>query len=112
MKLDDIVNETKVAAALQYLAGSDESFANLKADVQKSEYLAKLEEAMAFKSISVGTVNDKQAEAKMSPTVQKRWDAHFVAVASYEKVRATRERAVLTTELWRSLNANRRVGNV
>lgn len=112
MKLDELVNEDKIARALHYLAESDERCASLKADVARTEYLAKLQEAFAFKEVSVGTVEDRKSESKMSPKAQAAWDAHFTAVAEYEKVRAIRERAALTIDLFRTLAANRRVGNV
>jgi hypothetical protein len=112
MKLDELVTEDKVSAVLSFLAGNDEAYADLKVATQRTEYLAKLEEAMVYKTITVGSIEDKRAEAKISPKVMARWDAHYDAVLAYEKLRAKRERAVLIVDLWRSLNANRRVGNV
>jgi hypothetical protein len=97
--------------SLTYLATTDASCAELKANVARSEYLAKLAEAIAFKTAD-GTVEEKKARAKISEESQKAWDRHFTAIAEYEKVRAKRETEVLVVDVWRSMNANRRVGNV
>ena len=107
-----VITEDKLEAALEYLASSDESSANLKADVARSKYVAELAEAFAFKTLTVGTVTDKQAEVQMDKGVQAAWDKHFTAIAAYEKVRARRERAVLIVDIYRTQAANRRVGNV
>jgi hypothetical protein len=112
LSLDEIVNEKKVAAAFNFLAGSDEQHAMLKTDMQKTEYLAKLAEAFAYKAISVGSVEDKKSEAKMSPTVQAAWDTHFNAMTAFEKLKAKRERAFVVIDMFRTLEASRRRGNV
>jgi hypothetical protein len=107
-----VLNESRVTDALHYLAGSDELVASLKSNVARTEYMAKLQESMAYKAIPIGSVEDKKAEAKMQPQAIAAWNAHFEAVTEYEKVRARREREVLVIDVWRSINANRRVGNV
>lgn len=109
---EEHMSEKRIAQMLDYLAATDERCASLKANVARTEYLAKLQEAMAYKAIDNGSIEDRKAEAKMSPTVQKAWDGHFKAVAAYEKVRARRGHAMTLTELWRSWNANRRQGQV
>jgi len=105
-------SETAVARVVDYLAATDDATAELKADVQRTKYLAELAEAFAFKSLTVGGVADKQAEVQMDPAVQKKWEAHFVAVAAYEKARATRERGQLIFEGWRTASSNKRQGMV
>jgi hypothetical protein len=84
----------------------------MKANVARTEYMAKVAEAVAYKAIPAGSVEDKKAEAKIMPQCMKAWEDHFVAVTEFEKVRARREREVLIIDVWRSINANRRVGNV
>jgi hypothetical protein len=105
-------SETAVARVVDYLAATDDATAELKADVQRTKYLAELAEAFAFKSLTVGGVADKQAEVQMDPGVQKKWEAHFAAVAAYEKARATRERGQLIFEGWRTASSNKRQGMV
>jgi hypothetical protein len=109
-KFEDWFNEDRVAAVMNHLATTDDETADLKAGVQRTEFLAKLAEAFAYKAISVGSVEDKKAEAKMSPKVQEAWETHFKAIADYEKARAKRARGDMVFEGWRSRSANRRQG--
>lgn len=101
-------SETAVAKVVDYLAATDDATAELKADVQRTKYLAELSEAFAFKALTVGSVADKQAEVQMDRGVQAKWELHFQALARYEKARATRERGQMIFEGWRSASANRR----
>lgn len=112
MPFEERFSETAVAKVIDYLSSTDDTCAELKADVQRTEYLAKLAEAFAYKAISVGSVEDRKAEAKMDRGVQEKWETHFKAVAAYEKSRATRERGNMIFDGWRSANANRRQGSV
>jgi hypothetical protein len=112
VKFDDHVSETRIGKVLDYLSATDESCAGLKADVQRTEFLAKLAEAFAYKAISVGSVEDKKAEAKLSKEVQEKWETHFKAIAAYETVRARREHGQLLVELFRTHAANQRKGNI
>lgn len=105
-------SETSVAKVVDHLAATDNDTAELKANVQRTEYLAKLAEAFAYKAISVGSVEDRKAEAKMDRGVQDKWEEHFLAIAAYEKARAMRERGQMIFEGWRSASANRRQANV
>jgi hypothetical protein len=93
------------------LAESDERAAELKANVARTEYMAKLQESMGYRA-ATGNVDERWAEAMMLPEARKAREAHFTAVTEYEKVRARREREILVIDVWRSLNANRRVGNI
>lgn len=112
MPVSAVLTESRVTDALTFLAGSDEAVSHAKGEVARSEFLAKVSQAMAYKAISVGSVEDKKSEALMSSEVQTAWNKHFDAVVSYEKIRARREREVLIVDLWRSIEASRRKGNV
>jgi hypothetical protein len=97
--------------AMEYLAETDELAASLKANEVRTEYLAKVAEALAFRMCE-GSVEAKKAEAKTMPNVLEAWKEHFQAIQDYELVKAKRARAVLVVDTWRSVNANRRAGNV
>lgn len=96
---------------MDYLASSDELCAVLKGGVQRAEFMAKVTERLAF-SRETGNNEERKAKAGTSAEVIEAHEAYFNAVVEYEKVRAKRERAVLTVEVWKSLNANRRMGMV
>jgi hypothetical protein len=112
MKFEDRFSEDMVAKVVDHLAATDDATAELKANVARTKYLAELAEAFAFKGISVGSVADREAEAQMNKDVQTAWEAHFQAIAKYEKARATRERGQMIFEGFRSASANRRQANV
>jgi hypothetical protein len=106
-----VVDDAKLEAALSYLERTDDKSADLKADVARTEYLAKLQESKVFLT-SEGSVDQRKALAKVNESSQALWDVHFKAIAEHEKIRARRERAVLNVDVWRTGSANRRVGNV
>jgi hypothetical protein len=104
-------SETAVGVVVDYLSANDDLCAELKADVARTKYLAELAEAFAFKSLSSGSVADKQAEVQLNKEVQARWEQHFKAIAAYEKARATRERGEMIFQGWRTASSNRRQGS-
>jgi hypothetical protein len=112
VKFDDHVSETRIGKVLDYLGSTDESCAGLKADVQRTKFLAELAESFAYKMITVGSVADKTAEARLTKEVCDKWEIHFKAIAAYETVRARREHAQLLVELFRTHAANQRKGNI
>lgn len=107
-----MISTEKLEGALAYLARTDDEIAEAKAVVARSEYLAKLREAFAFKTAEGDTVRDREVVAKTDAEAQEAWNRHFMAVVDYEKLRAKRERAVLTVDVWRSENASRRQGQI
>jgi hypothetical protein len=110
--VSQLLTESRVTDALTYLSHSDETLSAAKAQVARSEFMAKVSQSMAFKALQAGSVEDKKSEALMSKDVQEAWNKHFDAVVQFETIRARREREVLIIDVWRSINANRRQGNV
>ena len=92
-----------------YLATSDDECALLKADVARSEYMAKVTEAMWFRQAE-GGVEERRQYVKTLEPVKAAWESHFQAMTAFEKVRARRERASLIIDVWRTMAANRRAG--
>lgn len=108
-----IVTDERLDRAMQYLATTDLECAERKAMVLRTEFSAKHAEALVYKALgNEGSVEDRKQAVRLHESVVKAWDAHFNAVRDYENVKAQRERNVLVVELWRSTNANRRMGNV
>lgn len=106
-----LVTEQRVDAALSYLATTDRECAAWKGTVLRTEHMAKVAEALAYKSLE-GSVEDRKQGARLDENVKKAWDEHFNAVVQYETVRARREREALIVDLYRTESANRRQGNV
>lgn len=94
-----------------YLSETDEKSADLKADVDRSEYKAKVTKATVFLHMT-GTVAEREAEAVKANETQDAYRAHFQAIRDYQAVANRRELERLVCEIWRSVNANRRQGNL
>jgi hypothetical protein len=112
MPFGEHVSETRIGRVLDFLGSTDESCAGLKADVQRTEFLAKLAESFAYKMVLVGSIEDKKAEARLTKEVNVAWETHFKAIAAYETVRSRREHAALLCDIWRTTQANQRRGNI
>ena len=96
---------------MRFLASTDEEAAELKANVDRTEYKAKAMKAACFRMLE-GTVADREAESLGNGAVQEAYEGHFKAIRDYQAVANKRALQVLIVEVWRSLQANRRVGNV
>jgi hypothetical protein len=107
-----MIEEDRLQKALTYLAETDATCAELKADVARKEYLLERAEARAYLLASGATVKVRESNAVCSDIVTQAQDAHVASVVAYEAVRAKRTTEALVVEVWRSLNVNRRMGNV
>jgi len=101
--------EDTVSAALQYLGETDEVRAKLSARVKALEYEAKSIRGLVFLDAS-GTMAEKEAKAVSSAPYRAWIEDYENAYAECETIKAKRERAVLSIDVWRSLNASRRQG--
>ncbi len=106
-----MIDERRLEKAMTYLAQSDEKAAELKAEVDRSEYKAKTTKATVFLHLE-GTVAEREAGAMTANETKDAYRAHFQAIRDYQAVANKRELERLVVEVWRSENANRRVGNI
>jgi hypothetical protein len=106
-----MVTTDEMERALRWMACSDTEFADWRVASLRAEYMADVAEAMVYK-LAEGSIEDRKKAAKASPEVKKAMEDYFTAVRGYEVLRAQRKTAELLIETWRSVNANRRVGNV
>lgn len=106
-----MVTEDEAERALRWMATTDVEYAGWIVAVLRAEHMADVAEALVYKSME-GPVEDRKKAAKASSEVAKAMEDVFKAVRGREVLRAQRKSAELTIETWRSLNANRRVGNV
>ncbi len=106
-----MISEERLSKALTYMAQTDEQSAELKADVARKEYLCKLARAKEFIKAD-GNVELRKALAEQSDSVYDAETKLGQAIVSFEKIKAKRATEELIVEVWRSVNANRRQGNV
>ncbi|MDB6103324.1 MAG: hypothetical protein JWO52_3323 [Gammaproteobacteria bacterium] len=107
-----MITQDEMERALRWMACCDTEFADWRVASLRAEYMADVAESLAYKLIEGGSVEDRKKAAKASPEVKKAMEDYFTAVRGYEILRAQRKTAELLIETWRSVNANRRVGNV
>lgn len=108
-----IVSDERLDRAMQFLATTDLECASRKSMVLRTEFMAKHTEALVYKALgNEGSVEDRKQAMRLDDRVVKAWDEHFNAVRDFESLKAQRERNVLVVDLWRSTNANRRMGNI
>lgn len=106
-----MISEDRLQRALTFLATSDEQAAEMKADVARKEYLCKLARSREFLSAE-GSVEARKATAEISDSVQLAEDMLATAIVEFEKLRCKRITETLVVEVWRSVSANKRVGNI
>lgn len=106
-----IVTDQQVERAILYLQQTDTEVADWKVAVMRAEHMVDVTESTVYRAAE-GSIEDRKRSAKGSPEVMVKQEELFRAVREHEIIRARRKRAELTVELWRTLSANRRTGNV
>lgn len=106
-----IVTADQVDRAMQYLATTDLEVGERKGMTLRTEFMAKVAESLAYKRLE-GGVEERKRALLLDDDVKKAWDEHFSSVVHHETLRARRKRAELVIELYRTVEASRRVGNI
>lgn len=106
-----MISQERAEKALAYLATTDEKVADAKVEVMKREYHSKLTRAQQFLGAE-GSVEQRKAIAEVSQPVQDAEAESLKAVGVFEHLKAKRATEEWVMEMWRSLNANRRQGNI
>ena len=92
---------------MEALADTDDSFAFAKADMLRSEILAKRTRSRMF-LVGSGSVEARKAEAETHAETCAADDALIAAITKFERLKAERQRAELLIDVWRSIEASRR----
>jgi len=104
--------EEQVSAALTYLAKTDEEWARACAALEAAELAVKTARDIAFLEFDAGTQAERAARANTTGSVRLAHKQLEEAVFAKRFIEAKRARAILTIDVWRSLNSNRRAGLV
>jgi hypothetical protein len=100
-----------VEKALDYLKDTDEAHAKAKALVKALEHGFKTIKAEEYLN-ATGTNGEREQRAYASTAYKELTNRYAQAVIDFELMENKRERAALTIDVWRSLNANQRKGNI
>lgn len=106
-----MISADRLQKALTYLAETDERAAKAKALLTGLEESTKTIKSIEFLK-SGGTNGEREATAFASPAYREHTKKIEDATYDYELMRNKRVTETLLIEVWRSLNASRRQGNI
>lgn len=106
------VNDESIERALNYLRDSSKLYADAKARMKFLEQKRKSLKAAAFIEAQGGNVAERESKAYMDTDYLACLDQYKQAVYDAELLAAERTAAELRIEVWRTLNANSRRGNI
>jgi hypothetical protein len=106
-----LISEDRLTQALKYLAITDEPCAKAKALLTGLEEQSKTVFAIAYLN-AAGTVEERKSRAYVSETYKEHLKKIEDATYDFELMRNKRNTESTIVECWRSMNANRRVGNL
>jgi len=107
-----MISDEKRDKALTYLAETDISAAEARADVERQEYILKQIKAAAYLDSMESTIDAKKADVEIDQSVLDQKENCIQSLIDYQGVANKRETARLIIEVWRSENANRRQGGI
>ena len=105
------ITTERMEKAITYLAETDQTCADLRADMERAEFKAKAVRDAQIKH-GDGTVADRTAAAGSSPEYESAMNRYFDFIAAYEHVKNRRSTEAIVCECWRSVNSNRKQGIV
>jgi hypothetical protein len=94
-------------AAMEFLADTDQTFAEAKTATARTEILCKRVRARVFVAED-GSVEMRKAKAEIHSDAIAADDEYIAATLTFEGLRARRGRAEIVIDVWRSLNASQR----
>jgi hypothetical protein len=105
-------NDETVDKALAYLAKTDERCAKAKALVEFLAESRKSVKADLYLSATGSSSAEREQFAYASDGYKDHLEKYQAAVYDHELIRNTRDRMKLIIEVWRTKQANQRMGNV
>ena len=106
-----MISEGRLQKAMTYLAETDEPAAKARALVEGLKNQEKTIIALVFLK-TTGTNQEREMSARVA-AVHSEWQKKYQdAVADYELYRNKRKTEELVVEVWRTIQANQRRGNV
>ena len=100
-----------VTESLEYLLETDDEYGRLRGEYDALDYLIKVAEATGYREAS-GTQEHRKAYGRTADRYVELVERFKQVATEYHTVGAKRKTCELVIEVWRSQNANRRVGNV
>jgi len=101
------ITQERMEKALEYLATTDEPFAEAKSLMEGKAKQEKTVLGLVFLR-ETGTKDEREYQARVSDSYHTWKREYEAAVLDFELYKNRRITATLLSELWRSLNSNRR----
>lgn len=105
---NQLVSDTDVERALDWLRDNADEIGKAKADAVRTERMTKHVKALEMKKHAGMPVSAQEREAYASEAYVQATEREAVAAGEFEKMRGLREAAALKIETWRSASANYR----
>jgi collagenase-like PrtC family protease len=106
-----MIDQQRAEKALDYLAHTDETAARARSYMLGLEKNEKTILSVEILKVE-GTQQQKESVARVSGPYREWMDKYQQAVYDFEILRNRRSTAEMIVEAWRSVNANRRAGNI
>ncbi len=103
-----IVTDESLQKALDFLRNNARRIGDAKGEVIKCAHMLKVVKALEMKKHSELSAAKAEVEAVASEAYQRALIDDAMAAADYEMLRALREAAAMTIEIWRTEGANYR----
>ena len=103
-----LVSVDRAEKALIYMAESDMEYAQLKADVERDNYICKRTRAGIFLSQETGSIEQKKANAEVSSEVLEAETTRTSSLTTYEYVAAKRKTEQIILDIYRTEESTRR----
>lgn len=103
-----LVSKDRAEKALFYMAETDRTFAGLKAEVERHNYLCKRRRATIFLLQDSGSIEQKKAIAETSREVIEAERDRTDVLAGYEEIAAKRKTEQLILDIYRTEESTRR----
>lgn len=102
-----MVTDADIENALTFLDETSDSIAHAKAELERSDILAKRVRERMFLSTE-GTVAERKANAEIHADVATADERHLQAIVMYESLKAKRELRGIQIDVWRTQSASQR----
>lgn len=106
------ISDDRIEQALKKMAATDTTHAAAKGEVERLNLVKKTIEAAAYLDAPKGTVAEKEAYVYTTAEYVAHCETYKQAVLEYQRLTNERERERLIIEVWRTVNANQRRGNI
>lgn len=105
------ITEERAEKSVRFLVETDEEAAALKTETKRLEFKARaIRDAIFLRA--EGSVAERTAYAGASDEYRAAMDDHFSCMHRDEAMTNKRKTEALVVDFWRSVNTNRRMGNV